>query len=233
MDNGKKSPPKLNPARKSKPDATWEWRKFILQTIAIILSLTAILVTVLINKKVEDRIGKLDQPNIVAKVKVALSPNYTDPMDQEYLAQVGMNRKNVGYAFFNQSLEEYLDPDRQGQKRYLFIQLMNEGPGNAGQVRIDQVTWIPKAGLNPPEGLSEVIGAQFGILQANQMLTLLVDAAPEISPSKPLVAANAQEICIEYSYTSYLDEGTWITGQPLCISTAGPGQIEPMLPTDR
>jgi hypothetical protein len=239
MDSTKKSQPVRKDSRKGASDAAWEWRKFILQIVAIILSAVAILITVIMNKQqeqnnqnqfgtVEARLGKLDQPNLVAKVKVAFSPNYSDSLDQEYLDQVGMSRKNVGYDYFNQSLEEYLHPDFQEQKRYLFIQLMNEGPGIARQVRIDQVVWEPKPGIQPPAELSEVIGTEFGIVNPNQMLSFLVDAAPEISPTNPLLAAHASEICIEFSYTGYLDDSTWIRGKPLCISKASPAELEPM-----
>jgi hypothetical protein len=223
------------------PDASWEWRKYILQIIAVILSAAAIVITVVMNQNqqrnnqiqfstVEARLGKLDQPNLVAKVKVAFSPNYSDSLDQQYLAQVGMSRKNVGYEFFNQSLEEYIAANPPALKRYLFIQLMNEGPGIARHVRIDRVAWEPKPGANPPAGLEDVIGVDFGMINANQMLTFLVDAAPGISPVDPLRSSNAAEICIEYSYTGYVDDSTWRQGKPLCISQAGPAEIEQIAP---
>ena len=120
---------------RSNTEAVWKWRKFFLEIVAVILSASAIMVTIILNRiqahtnqeqfgRVEARLNKLDQPNITAKVKVAFSPNYTNEFDQQYLNQVGMRRKNVGYDFFNQSLEEYLTSSNQDQKRYLFIQFI-------------------------------------------------------------------------------------------------------------
>jgi hypothetical protein len=226
---------------RSNSEAAWQWRKFFLEIIAVIISVTAIMVTIILNRiqertnqeqfgTVEARLGKLDQPNITAKVKIAFSPNYTNEFDQQYLNQVGMRRKNVGYDFFNQSLEDYLISSNQDQKRYLFIQFMNEGPGIARHLRIDKVSWQPKEGINPPAGLEKVIGVDFGIVSANQMLSFLVDAGNGISPVNPLQKSNAQEICVDFSYTGYVDDTTWIQGKPLCLSTASPAEIEPMRP---
>jgi hypothetical protein len=223
------------------PKTPGDGRKFILEVIAVLISAAAIIVTVIMNQNqqrnnqnqfatVEARLGKLDQPNIAAKIKVAFSPNYSQALDEQYLDRVGMTLKNIGYDFYNQSLEAYLNPAQQEPKRYLFIQFMNEGPGIAKHIRIDKIVWEPKDGATPPAGLQEIIGVDFGIINANQMLTFLVDASASISPSDPLQNSNAREICVEYSYTSYVDDTKWIQGEPLCLSTAGPGQIEPLVP---
>ena len=219
----------------------WEWRKFFLQIIAIVISAAAIIITVIMNGNqqrnnqnqfatVEARLAKLDQPNLTAKIKVAFSPNYSEALDQKYLDQVGMKLKNVGYDFYNQSLEEYLDPNRQEQKRYLFFQFMNEGPGIARHLRIDKVVWMPKAGSNSPAGLEQVTGVDYGIINPNQMLTFLVDASANIGPANLLANSNAADICVEFSYTAYIDDTKWIQGNPLCLTTAGPAEIEPMRP---
>ena len=227
---------------RSNTEAVWKWRKFFLEIVAVILSASAIMVTIILNRiqahtnqeqfgRVEARLNKLDQPNITAKVKVAFSPNYTNEFDQQYLNQVGMRRKNVGYDFFNQSLEEYLTSSSQDQKRYLFIQFMNEGPGISGHLRIDNVTWVAKEENTPPAGLDKVIGIDFGIVDADQMLSFLVDTGDGISPVNPLQTSGAKEICVDFSYTGYVDDTTWIQGKPLCLSTAGPAEIEPMRPS--
>ena len=221
----------------------WEWRKFSLQIIAIVISVAAIIITMIMNGiqqrnnqnqfgTVEARLGKLDQPNLSAKIKVAFSPNYSAALDQQYLDQVGMKRKNVGYDFYNQSLEEYLDPNRQDQTRYLFFQFMNEGPGIAGHLRIDKVIWKPKNGSTPPAGLEQVTGIDYGIINPGQMLTFLVDASPIIGTANLQASSNAADICVEFSYTSYINDTQWIKGNPLCLSTAGPAQIEPMRPAE-
>jgi hypothetical protein len=223
------------------PKTPWEGRKFILEIIAVFISATAIVITVIMNRNqeqnnqnqfatVEARLGKLDQPNITAKIKVAFSPNYSQELDEQYLDRVGMKLKNVGYDFYNQSLEEYLNPAQQEQKHYLFIQFMNDGPGIAKRIRIDEIVWAPKVGVTAPAGLQDVIGVDIGIINANQMLTFLVDTAAGISPSDLLQNSHAMEICVEFSYTGYIDDTQWIQGEPLCLSSAGPGEIEPMVP---
>jgi hypothetical protein len=153
------------------PRIPLEGRKFILDIIAVLISATAIFITVVMNwyqgqnnrnqfATVEARLGKLDRPNITAKIKVAFSPNYSQALDEQYLDHVGMEIKNVGYDFYNQSLEEYLNPAQPEQKRYLFVQFMNDGPGIAKRIRIDKIVWEPKDGAAAPAGLQRQRGCR-------------------------------------------------------------------------
>lgn len=151
-----------------------------------------------------------DARELVAEVEVkhyiARSPDLRADEDRSWLDPIELSPSPIPTDYWLAEYREYSSESREG---YLFIVVINHGPGRIKEMRISSIDWIPKRGSQAPVGI-DVDGAP-GILLPGHFYALLIDVLEPPSRSEPwkrasfdLASVHFERLGLEITYVDEL-----------------------------
>ncbi len=148
----------------------------------------------------QDQISRENTPTIEVAYYIAKSPDLQAEYDSRWIDRLQLAWRRVPTRFWRTEWSQYKgDPE----KWYLFICIVNRGPGRAERINITSYTWVPKINERRPDGLMDM-EAPLGILDRGQFYALLVDTLRTPDLAKPLESTHFVEMTLKVEYTDAL-----------------------------
>jgi hypothetical protein len=125
----------------------------------------------------------------------------------------------------------------ESKKGYLFVFIINNGPGMASKLRFSEIRWYPKQGFQLPTGVRA--DGELGILRSEHFYALLVNVLAPVNPGVPWGPTNFDLKTADYEwvYFDVIFEDALRPDNPLPIllgqnpelgiATPWPASIEP------
>ena len=123
--------------------------------------------------------------DVEVKHYVARSPDLRAAEDTSWLNPLELHPNLVETGYWSAQSRQY---NANAKKGYLFIIIIDQGPGRVQQMQISNIVWTPNKGSNKPAGID--VANTLGILQPQHFYALLIDVLDAPNATDPWKRTN-------------------------------------------